>query len=136
MFLRFYLTLMERSLTASTITFLPGRRRWRLPELCFHNGDSSSRRNEREVFGAGIAEGDCAKETRCPKIEQLKQQHNAKFSRIIPHLQPLPEANELLANLARKKGSTGDCNHGQSQAAYGDPEAAAGSSWHSNPPRR
>jgi beta-phosphoglucomutase-like phosphatase (HAD superfamily) len=70
------------------------------------------------------------------KIEQLEQQHDAKFSRIIPHLQPLPEANELLAHLARKKGSTGDCNHGQSQADYGDPEAAAGSSWHSNPPRR
>ena len=37
------------------------------------------------------------------KIEQLEQQHDAKSSRIIPHLQPLPGANELLAHLARKK---------------------------------
>jgi HAD superfamily hydrolase (TIGR01549 family) len=37
------------------------------------------------------------------KIEQLEQHHDAQFSRIIPHLQPLPGANELLAHLARKK---------------------------------
>jgi HAD superfamily hydrolase (TIGR01549 family) len=34
-------------------------------------------------------------------IDQLERQHGARFRRTIPHLEPLPGANELLKHLAR-----------------------------------
>lgn len=36
-------------------------------------------------------------------IEHLEQQHDTRFFRVIPRLQPLPGANELLAHLSRHK---------------------------------
>jgi HAD superfamily hydrolase (TIGR01549 family) len=36
-------------------------------------------------------------------IDQLERQHGARFRRTIPHLEPLPGANELLKHLSRQK---------------------------------
>ncbi len=49
-------------------------------------------------------------------IEQLEQQHDTRFFRVIPRLQPLPGANELLAHLSRRKiriaiATTGNRKH-------------------------
>lgn len=40
---------------------------------------------------------------RRPNLDQLEKQHNRNFRRTVPHLQPLPGANELLAHLFRHK---------------------------------
>jgi len=49
-------------------------------------------------------------------IEHLEQQHDTRFFRVIPRLQPLPGANELLAHLSRHKiriaiATTGNRKH-------------------------
>lgn len=36
-------------------------------------------------------------------LDRLERQHDIRFSRVIPHLQPLPGANELLSHLARQE---------------------------------
>jgi HAD superfamily hydrolase (TIGR01549 family) len=56
-----------------------------------------------------------AKNTRV-NIEQLEQQHDSKFFRVIPRLKPLPGSNELLAHLSRQKvriaiATTGNRKH-------------------------